>query len=153
MSKYADQKTDQYRTALLAASTMYPHAYANARAAYIFAIGVAARYPEGQEQSQAFKASMAERLKADIKYELVAPSLFMQVMCSTLIKFIALGLLITSVFALPVGVSGLMVVSIAETLISMGINSMILTQVPQAFLLEEVCGLVDFLLKSVGELK
>lgn len=124
---FDDKKSDVYRLALNAACSNYHHAYAWARATYIRAIALAARHPPGDKRNDVFTAYITKQFTADINQEPVDPSFFMQVMCSDVMKFFGIVLIVAALFALPIGICGLAIASVGAALVSMGLTAAIVT--------------------------
>lgn len=76
-----------------AASYVYSHTYSTARNAYVLASFQANKTQDPHQREKIFKSYLSERLNHDLTYDLIKPSLFLQMMCSTTLCVIA-GMLI-----------------------------------------------------------
>lgn len=76
-----------------ASAYIYAHTYATARNAYVIASFKANKLQDPVSREKAFKACLTERLKSDLMYDQIQPSLFLNIMCSTTLAVIA-GILI-----------------------------------------------------------
>lgn len=83
-----------------AASYVYSHTYSTARSAYVLASFQANKTQDPHQREQIFKSYLSERLNHDLTYDLIKPSLFLQMMCSTTLCVIAGILMIGGVAAI-----------------------------------------------------
>ncbi len=124
--------TDTYTSttaaqALVAACAAYPHAFAYARATYVQAIALAARYNNDDEQEDVFVATMTKKFQAEINRTPIDPSLFMQFICNYVVKIIGMILLAAGLLSLSVGICGLAIAAVNTYLLAIGLTSVSLT--------------------------
>ncbi len=117
---FGPSSSEKSRQARRAALRIYTHAYAISRAAYTYAIAIAARNPVGEQQKAAFMNAFSTRLSADLRNEPMDPSLFMQIICSDVMAVFCILLLVGGVGTLSIGICGLSIAAfgalLAETL-------------------------------------
>ena len=126
-SVFNARESANYGIAVQAASAIYTHAYACSRSAYTHAIALAAQYPIGEKQDSAFKTAITKRLTSDLLYEPIAPSFFMEIMCSKTLKIIAALLLLAGLLALTLGVCGLAFAPIGIMIAASGLSTASIT--------------------------
>ena len=116
-----------HELALRAACNHYAHALTSARAAYLSATAMAARYHTDAARQEAFERHITKRLTMDLKHEPMEPSLYLQIINSELVTLIGTILLVVGLIALSLELAGLTIAGFAATLITAGLTQSILT--------------------------
>jgi hypothetical protein len=122
-ARFNASEQENYRLALHAATVVYNHAYASARAAYTHGAAVAARYPAGEKREMMFKKALTSRLTADLLHEPLEPSFFIQIMTSDAMKIFGGLLLVAGIAALIVGSCGLALAPVGLAVTAAGLSS------------------------------
>ena len=107
----------------------YLHAYACARAAYLHAIAISARYVDPKAKQLAFEMAIRTRLREDLMGEPISPGFFIQVMSSDAMKIAGIILLVIGMLAVSLFVAGFINPAAGVAISAMGLSGTILTPV------------------------
>ncbi len=100
----------------------YMHAYTAARAAYVHAVGMAARHTDSAKQKKLFEQALKSRLHADLIGEPMSPSFFLTVVSSEQFKYIGIALLMIGMLALSIELTALASASAALYVTALGLH-------------------------------
>ena len=107
----------------------YLHAYACARAAYLHAIAISARYTDPKAKQHAFELAIRTRLREDLMGEPISPGFFIQVMSSDAMKIVGIMLLAIGMLAASLLVAGIINPAAGVAIAALGLNNTLLTPV------------------------